>query len=212
MTPHFVTFDCKDCDEEFKKKECFDNGRFCALNHKNVKNSGQEIIKEDIRQACVYNQSIAKKGTGEYYWKYMKRAHQISPEYINEDTSKTAHKDVGLDFEATKKCLLETFGVDKAKNIKYTSFNTFLESERTYWNNYGANFYPSIVINNRTYRGVFEPQAIFEAICAGFKKQPNVCNMKDIREGSGVSTKTVLIIVISLILFNIVLLLCYRRV
>ena len=147
MTPHFVTFDCKDCDEEFKKKECFDNGRFCALNHKNVKTSGQEIIKEDIRQACVYNQSIAKKGTGEYYWKYMKRAHQISPEYINEDTSKTAHKDVGLDFEETKKCLLETFGVDKPKNIKHTSFNTFLESERTYWNNYGANFYPSIVIN-----------------------------------------------------------------
>lgn len=37
MTPHFVTFDCQDCDAEFKKKECFDNGKFCALNHKNVK-------------------------------------------------------------------------------------------------------------------------------------------------------------------------------
>jgi len=49
MTPHYVTFDCRDCDEEYKKKECFDNGKFCALNHKNVKMNGQEIIKEDIR-------------------------------------------------------------------------------------------------------------------------------------------------------------------
>jgi len=53
--------------------------------------------------------------------------------------------------------LFGTFGVGKAKEIKFTTKNTFLESERTYWNNYGANFYPSIVINNRTYRGVFEP-------------------------------------------------------
>lgn len=48
MTPHFVTFDCRDCDKEFKEKECFDDGKFCALNHKNVKMNGQEIIKEDI--------------------------------------------------------------------------------------------------------------------------------------------------------------------
>jgi len=37
MTPHFVTYDCKDCDETFKKDECFDSGRYCALNHKNIK-------------------------------------------------------------------------------------------------------------------------------------------------------------------------------
>ena len=49
MTPHFVTFDCQDCDIDFKKKECYDNGKFCALNHKNVKQTGQEIIREDIR-------------------------------------------------------------------------------------------------------------------------------------------------------------------
>ena len=157
MTPHYVTFDCRDCDEEYKKKECFDNGRFCALNHKNVKMNGQEIIKEDIRQACVYNQSVASKGTGELYWSYMKRAHAISSDYINEDTSKAAHKDVGLDWKKTSQCLLDTCNIDSLKNLKHTLYNSFLDSERTYWNNYGANFYPSIVINNRTYRGVFEP-------------------------------------------------------
>lgn len=151
MTPHFVTFDCRDCDEEFKKKECFDNGKYCALNHKNVKMNGQEIIKEDIRQACIFNQSMNTKGTGELYWAYMKRVHEISPDYINEDTSKTAHKDLGFDWKNTEKCLLDTFRVENVKAIKSTQYNSFLDSERTYWNNYGANFYPSIVINNRTY-------------------------------------------------------------
>ena len=36
--------------------------------------------------------------------------------------------------------------------------------------------------------------------------------MQNIHEGGGVSTKTVLIIVVSLILLNIILLLCYRRI
>jgi hypothetical protein len=48
MTPHFVTFDCTDCDQSFKQKECYGNGLFCAINHKNVKLNGQQIIQEDI--------------------------------------------------------------------------------------------------------------------------------------------------------------------
>jgi len=157
MTPHFVTFDCQDCDAEFKKKECFDDGRFCALNHKNIKMQGTEIILEDVRQSCIYNQSMTEKGSPKLYWSYMQRVHSVCTEYINEDCSKTAHKDIGLDFKTTQNCVFKTFGVDKKKSITYKSVNTFLESEWTYWNNYGANFYPSIVINNWTYRGVFEP-------------------------------------------------------
>jgi PA domain len=41
MTPHYVTFDCSDCDASFKSKECFGNGKFCALNHKQIKMNGQ---------------------------------------------------------------------------------------------------------------------------------------------------------------------------
>jgi len=36
------------------------------------------------------------------YWKYMRRTHAACPEYINEDCSKTAHKDLGLDWSKTQ--------------------------------------------------------------------------------------------------------------
>jgi len=142
----------------------------------------------------------------------MTRSHAMCSDYINEDCSINTHKDVGLSWDDTNSCVDDTFGGDKNRWKQSTSFNTFLEKERVYWNNYGANFYPSIVINNRTYWGVFEPQAVFEAVCAGFKKKPSVCSMTNIHQGGGVSTKTVLIIVVSLIVLNIVLLLCYRRI
>lgn len=41
MTPHFVTFDCSDCDKSFIQKECFGNGKYCALNHRTVKMDGR---------------------------------------------------------------------------------------------------------------------------------------------------------------------------
>lgn len=87
MTPHYVTFDCSDCENSFKQKECYGNGKYCAINHKQVKMSGQQIILEDIRQSCIYNQSMEKQNNGELFWKYIERAHGMCSDYINEDCS-----------------------------------------------------------------------------------------------------------------------------
>ena len=92
----------------------------------------------------------------------------------------------------------------------YKTENEVLAAENSYWKSYGANFYPSIVINNRTYRGAFEPEAVYEAICSGFKNMPSECKKGGIF--NGVDTMTVVYIVIALVLFNICLLYCYRRV
>lgn len=115
MTPHYVTFDCVECDNSFKAKECFGNGKYCAINHKQVKMSGQQIILEDIRQSCIYNASIAKNNNADLFWKYIERAHGMCSEYINEDCSKTTHKDIGLSWEDTNACVDDTFGGDKKK-------------------------------------------------------------------------------------------------
>jgi len=47
-----------------------------------------------------------------------------------------------------------------------------IENEIAIWLDIGAQIYPLIVINKKTYRGQIEPLAVFNAICAGFKEPP----------------------------------------
>jgi hypothetical protein len=68
-------------------------------------------------------------------------------------------------------CVKNSFASRNTRD--YDDENYVLESERKYWNEYGAHFYPSIVINNRTYRGAFDTEAVFGALCAGFKSPPS---------------------------------------
>jgi hypothetical protein len=50
-----------------------------------------------------------------------------------------------------------------------------IDNDFKYWAKYGTSLFPSIVINNQTYRGQIETQAVMNAICAGFQKPPKMC-------------------------------------
>lgn len=54
--------------------------------------------------------------------------------------------------------------------------NTIIDSEIDYWRQYGSGIYPSVVVNNRTYRGQLEPLALFNALCSGFADAPKMCH------------------------------------
>lgn len=59
MSPHFVYWECMNCGEDFIRANCFAGGRYCATDHGNHL-SGQEIILENLRQKCVYQESYGK--------------------------------------------------------------------------------------------------------------------------------------------------------
>lgn len=211
MTPHFVTWACPECEDKFKKSECFGNGKYCAIIHNSVSMNGQEIMLEDLRQQCIYDRNPTNQT--DVFWEYIKEAHALCPGYINSDCSKQAHTKLKMDYKKSMDCVADTF-----RRGDYTDFkdeNTALSKERDYWNQYGAHFYPSIVINNRTYRGAFEPEAVFNSICAGFKKAPKICgtfNQSTTSIIKGIQGMTVVYIVVGLIVLNIVLIYCYRRI
>ena len=54
MTPHYVFWQCENCEQEFTDKHCFAGGKYCAQDSSNYKLSGREIILEDLRQICIY--------------------------------------------------------------------------------------------------------------------------------------------------------------
>lgn len=57
---------------------------------------------------------------------------------------------------------------DKSKWDDLSTTNSLIDRDIEYWSKYGTSLFPSIVINNSTYRGQLETQAVFNAICAGF--------------------------------------------
>ena len=54
-------------------------------------------------------------------------------------------------------------------------YSEFFEKEIEYYERYGAKMWPAVVINNQTYRGQLEVEAVMNAICAGFAEPPTMC-------------------------------------
>jgi hypothetical protein len=49
FTPHWVFWDCPDCDPAYTTKDCFCGGKYCALEPGNMAIQGHEIVLEDLR-------------------------------------------------------------------------------------------------------------------------------------------------------------------
>jgi hypothetical protein len=75
-----------------------------------------------------------------------------------------------LSWTATSLCVAESFTGTKWASKEV--FNDIIDKEIKYWKEFGSVVYPSVVINQKTYRGQIEPLGVYNAICAGFKNPP----------------------------------------
>lgn len=225
MTPRFVFWQCQDCDKDFLEKHCFSNGKYCALDSGNSKLSGREIVLEDLRQMCVYEKAYANERTRQMFWDYIKNIHEECNNNLNEDCSRFAHKEIQLEWDSTQKCVKDSFSTsDSSKWGDEGVVNTRIDDDINYWSKYGTSLFPSIIINNSTYRGQLETQAVMNAICAGFKDAPRMCKRilqiadieHNIGEGviyynDGYRVHHVLLVCAAFLVFLCIFLCCYRR-
>ena len=125
------------------------------------------------------------------------------------------------------KCLTESFEQSGPEADYSMDDNKHLRSMLFEWNNLGSHLYPSVVVNNITFRGQMNPYNVFEAICAGYKDTPNECTTFLLQEGlapvlnqedyedsvrrEGVRQTTFFGIIALLVLGNIILVLAYRK-
>lgn len=121
-----------------------------------------------------------------------------------------------LDWDRTKQCVTDSFTSGDWSNPKTN--NTLIDKEIQYWKQYGSGIYPSLVINNRTYRGQLETLAVANAICAGFATPPPECTAilnsaspDFLTEDRGIRGGVIVAIVFGLIFINIIVVYCYRR-
>ena len=209
--PKLVTWACPMCDSDFKRKECFSDGKYCAMNHRGTNVVGKDILQEDLRQHCLFSLLKKEEQSGKW-WEYMQYAHRMCYDEITEECSKMGHKQINRDYEATIKCVRDSF---EGSNFASDDNRVLRESQRQ-WNNYGSGYWPSVVINNRTYRGDLVPEGVLNAICSAFSSEPSSC--RKFKQEAGISTEAegitgnvLIIVVVLLVLVNIAIILLYRK-
>jgi len=129
-----------------------------------------------------------------------------------------------LNWQTTFDCVEASFS-SKTNREKISVKNSIIEKEIALWLDIGAQIYPSVVINKKTYRGQIEPLAVFNALCAGFKEPPQQC-LKTLHREPASSIKAaieanttsdnatiaeIVIIAVFIVLLNVLVVYCCRR-
>lgn len=138
------------------------------MNHKGSYVQGKDILLEDLREHCLWK-SLKAEGQVSKWWEYMQYVHRMCYEEITEDCSKMGHKHINKDYQETQSCVKGTF---LGSNFEMDD-NRVLSEEANVWKQYGTGYWPSIVINDRTYRGDLVPDSVLNAICSGFANEPS---------------------------------------
>lgn len=217
--PHYVFWECINCDQEYLQNDSFGAGRYCALEPSNANIRGEEIVLEDLRQMCLWD-ILKESGNSQGWWDYIRKIHQTCYSVINSDCSERAHELLGYNFAETEACVSASFSEEDWKSDAV--HNIKIDGEIAYWKEYGTNIYPSVVINKKTYRGQIEPLSVYNALCAGFTNPPAQCLktlhikkevevMVDGGDLDNVSVGAIIAAVVGLIIINVVIVYCCRR-
>jgi hypothetical protein len=146
----------------------------------------------------------------------MRDVHRQCFDFITEDCSKNAHNTIKVDYSDTMNCVENSFDGGK---IDWKADNKILKDNARAWLAYGVLYWPSVTINQMTYRGDITPANILETICAGLASKPQVCldfyeeENIDLPVGSEsiVTAELLVLVVILLIAVNVALIIAYRK-
>jgi hypothetical protein len=183
--PHYGTADCS--------KLCSNGGRYCAADPDGDTKAGLDgldVVTENLRQACVFNVTTAKKQQNRW-WRYVelfnaecKRGIGATWEYRCKDKPATITKllaDAGVDAKAVQKCM------DGSGGLTNDAPNAIFEAEMAAKRDDGVRDLrlTTVIVNGVRYRGGLacpnphDPTTcgVLSAICAGFAKStvPAVC-------------------------------------
>ncbi|KAJ0077547.1 hypothetical protein Patl1_35378 [Pistacia atlantica] len=189
FTPHYITWYCPQTFTLSRqcKSQCINHGRYCAPDPEQDFSSGYEgkdVVLENLRQLCVYrvaNESKKPWVWWDYVTDFQIRCPMKDKKY-NKECADGVIKSLGLDNKKIEKCM----GDPEAD-----ADNPVLKEEQDAQVGKGSRgdvtILPTLVVNNRQYRGKLEKGAVLRAICAGFEEttEPAVCLSGEVRTYSG---------------------------
>ncbi|OIV91141.1 hypothetical protein TanjilG_30363 [Lupinus angustifolius] len=184
FTPHYITWYCPQAFTLSKqcKSQCINHGRYCAPDPEQDFSSGydgKDVVIENLRQLCVFKVANETKKPW-VWWDYVTDFQIRCPmkeKKYNKECADSVINSLGLDLKKIERCM----GDPNAD-----SENPILKDEQDAQVGKGSRgdvtILPTLVINNRQYRGKLEKGAVSKAICSGFEEatEPAVCLSSDV--------------------------------
>ncbi|CAN7090201.1 unnamed protein product [Brassica rapa subsp. narinosa] len=177
--PHYITWYCPHAFTLSRqcKSQCINKGRYCAPDPEQDFSSGydgKDVVVENLRQLCVFK--VANEtGKPWVWWDYVTDFQIRCPmkeKKYNKECADSVIKSLGIDSRKLDKCM----GDPNAD-----SDNPVLKEEQDAQVGKGSRgdvtILPTLVVNNRQYRGKLEKGAVLKALCSGFEEttEPAIC-------------------------------------
>uniref|UniRef100_A0A1D1Y6P4 Vacuolar-sorting receptor 2 n=2 Tax=Anthurium amnicola TaxID=1678845 RepID=A0A1D1Y6P4_9ARAE len=185
FTPHYITWYCPDTYIHSKqcKSQCINHGRYCAPDPEQDFSrgyDGKDVVVQNLRQVCLFR--IANEsGKPWLWWDYVTdfsiRCPMKEKKYTKECADDVV-RSLGLDVKMIDRCIGDP-DADKENPVLKAEQDAQIGKD----SRGDVTILPTLVINNRQYRGKLDKAAVLKAICAGFQEatEPAVCLSEDIQ-------------------------------
>ncbi|WCJ27850.1 hypothetical protein M5689_009573 [Euphorbia peplus] len=184
FTPRYITWYCPEAFLLSKqcKSQCINHGRYCAPDPEQDFTrgyDGKDVVVQNLRQACLHRVAN-ESGKPWVWWDYVTDFSIRCPMKLKKYTTECAEdviKSLGIDLKKINECI---------GNTEADVENPVLKTEQDAQIGKGARgdvtILPTLVINNRQYRGKLGKGPVLKAICAGFQEgtEPAICLSSDI--------------------------------
>ncbi|QCE08444.1 vacuolar-sorting receptor 1-like [Vigna unguiculata] len=184
FTPHYITWYCPQAFTLSKqcKSQCINHGRYCAPDPEqdfSTGYDGKDVVIENLRQLCVFKVANETKKPW-VWWDYVTDFQIRCPmkeKKYNKKCADAVIESLGLDIKKIERCMGDP---------NNDAENPVLKEEQDAQVGKGSRgdvtILPTLVVNNRQYRGKLEKGAVMKAICAGFEEttEPAICLSSDV--------------------------------
>ncbi|CAL9127806.1 unnamed protein product [Musa textilis] len=194
FTPHYITWYCPEAFLLSKqcKSQCINHGRYCAPDPEQDFSKGydgKDVVVQNLRQVCLFKVAN-ESGKPWLWWDYVTdfaiRCPMSDKKYTKECAEEVI-KSLGIDLKKIDKCMGDPDADEENAVLKAEQDVQIGKNSRG-----DVTILPTLVINNRQYRGKLDKAAVLKAICAGFQEttEPAVCLSEEIetnecRENNG---------------------------
>ncbi|CAM6042520.1 unnamed protein product [Sphagnum compactum] len=180
FTPHYITWYCPKAfvDSKQCKAQCINKGRYCAPDPEqdfNVGYDGKQVVMENLRQLCVFDVATNKLKKPWVWWDYV-TDFQIRCPMKDKKYGPECAEQVMTSLSIKPSHVRECMG-----DPELDQDNPILKREQEAQVGTGdrgdVTILPTLVINQRQYRGKLDKAAVIKAICSGYKesRDPPVC-------------------------------------
>ncbi|KAF7142872.1 hypothetical protein RHSIM_Rhsim05G0231000 [Rhododendron simsii] len=183
FTPRYITWYCPEAFLLSKQcqSQCINHGRYCAPDPEQdftTGYDGKDVVVQNLREACFFK---VTNDTGKpwLWWDYVTDFEIRCPmkdKKYNNDCANDVIKSLGVDVNEIQKCI-----GDPTADVENPILKAEQEAQIGQGTRGDVTILPTLVINNRQYRGKLEKSAVLKAICSGFLEttEPAICLSAD---------------------------------